>query len=134
LRSSSNTASKAEDASRIRPVWLGVSTPWNSIARALWLLRSLSCRDALSRSGFRGYGRSVLALLWTIIGTTRSLFSTQREVALENLALRQQVAVLIRTRGGRRLRLGLWDRAFWLVLSQRWKSWREFWRLLSRRR
>jgi len=76
----------------------------------------------------------VLALLWTIIGTTRSLFSTQREVALENLALRQQVAVLIRTRGGRRLRLGLWDRAFWLVLSQRWKSWREFWRLLSRRR
>jgi putative transposase len=67
----------------------------------------------------------VLSLLWAIFGTTRSLFRTQRELALENLALRQQVAVLIRTRGGRRLRLGLWDRAFWVMLSQGWKCWRE---------
>jgi hypothetical protein len=39
----------------------------------------------------------------------RSLFRTRRELALENLALRQQVAVLIRTRGNQRLRLGAWD-------------------------
>jgi len=43
----------------------------------------------------------------------------------ENLALRQQVAVLIRTRGSRRLRLEVWDRAFWVMLSQGWKCWRE---------
>jgi putative transposase len=55
----------------------------------------------------------------------RSLFRTRRELALENLALRQQVAVLIRTCGDRRLRLGAWDRAFWTILSQRWARWRE---------
>jgi putative transposase len=55
----------------------------------------------------------------------RSLFRTQRELALENLALRQQVAALIRTRGGRRLRLGVWDRTFWVMLSQVWTGWRE---------
>jgi transposase InsO family protein len=67
----------------------------------------------------------VLSFLWAIIGTMRSLFRTQRELAFENLALRQQVAALIRTQGGRRLRLGAWDRVFWVVLSRMWKSWRE---------
>ncbi len=54
----------------------------------------------------------------------RSLFRTRRELALENLALRQQVAVLIRTTGGRRLRLGAWDRVFWVILSQGWARWK----------
>jgi putative transposase len=66
-----------------------------------------------------------LALVWTVFGAMRSLFRTRRELALENLALRQQVAVLIRTCGDRRLRLGAWDRAFWTILSQRWARWRE---------
>jgi hypothetical protein len=66
----------------------------------------------------------VRALLWAVLGTLRSLFRTQRELALENLALRQQVAVLIRTRGTRRVSLGLWDRAFWVILSQKWAGWR----------
>ena len=73
---------------------------------------------------FGGYGRSVLSLLWAFLGATRSVFRTQRELALENLALRQQVALLIRTRGVRRLRLGVWDRTLWGILSQRWAGWR----------
>ncbi len=32
--------------------------------------------------------------------------------------------MLIRTRGGRSLRLGAWDRAFWVILSQGWAGWR----------
>lgn len=52
----------------------------------------------------------VWALLSTFLGTLRSLFRTQRELALENLALRQQIAALVRIRGGRHLRLGVWDR------------------------
>ena len=52
------------------------------------------------------------------LGLTRSMFRTRRELALENLALRQQPAVLIRTRGSRRLRLGVRDRAFWRILSE----------------
>jgi len=55
----------------------------------------------------------------------RSRFRTRRELALENLALRQQVAVLIRTRCGRRLHLEAWDRAFWVILSQGWANWRD---------
>ena len=53
-----------------------------------------------------------MSLLWAVLGAARSLVRTRREFALENLALRQQVAVLIRTSRGRRLRLGVLDRAF----------------------
>jgi len=67
---------------------------------------------------------AVLSLLWALLGATRSVFRRQLELALENLALRQQVALLIRTRGKRRLRLGGWDRSFWVILSQRWAGWR----------
>ncbi len=64
------------------------------------------------------------SLLWALLGTITSLFRTRRELALENLARRQQLSMLIRTRGGRRPRLGVWDRAFWVVLSQGWAGWR----------
>jgi len=67
---------------------------------------------------------AVLSLLWAFLGATRSVFRTRRELALENLALRQQVALLIRTRGKRRVQLGVWDRSFWVILSQRWEGWR----------
>ena len=66
----------------------------------------------------------MLSLLWAVLGAGRSLFRTQQELALENLALRQQVAVLIQTSRRRRLRLGVWDRAFWVILSERWAGWR----------
>src|SRR6266496_840851 len=55
----------------------------------------------------------------------RSLFKGRRELALENLALRQQIGVLNRTRGERRLRLRGWDRGLWVVLSQGWMGWRQ---------
>jgi hypothetical protein len=67
----------------------------------------------------------VLSLLWAVLGAAISLFRTRQELALENLALRQQVAVLIRTSRGRRLRLGVLDRAFWVILSERWAGWRD---------
>ncbi len=74
---------------------------------------------------FSGYGRWGVGSFLDPLPTMRSLFRTQRELALENLVLRQQVAALIRTRSGRHLRLGVWDRAFWVVLSQVWTGWRE---------
>jgi hypothetical protein len=67
----------------------------------------------------------VWTLLWTVCGTMRSLFRTRRELALENLALRQQLAVLMRTGGGRRLHLARWDRLLWVALSRGWARWRE---------
>lgn len=60
----------------------------------------------------------VLSLFWAVLGTARSLFRRQLELALENLARSQQVAVLIRTRGGRRPRLGVWVRAFWVHVAR----------------
>ena len=47
----------------------------------------------------------------------------RRELALENLALRQQLAVLKRRKGVPRLKKK--DRVFWVVLSRVWPHWRK---------
>src|SRR5207248_11651299 len=57
-----------------------------------------------------------------LVGTLRSPARTHRELALENLALRQQLAVW-RARQPRP-RLTAMGRIFWVVLSRLWKSWR----------
>src|SRR5712692_2945877 len=46
-----------------------------------------------------------------------------REIALENLALRQQLAVMRRQRPRPRLRRA--DRLFWVWLSRIWSDWRK---------
>ena len=46
-----------------------------------------------------------------------------REVALENLALRQQLAVMKRRRPRPRLQIA--DRIFWVWLSTVWSHWRQ---------
>ena len=58
-----------------------------------------------------------MALLLAIIGALRSAFRSRASLVAENLALRQQLAVL---RVGRRPRLRPIDRAFWIVLSRVW--------------
>jgi hypothetical protein len=63
----------------------------------------------------------MLALFLSLIGALRSALRTQANLALENLALRQQLANLRRTSGRPRLRRI--DRAFWLVLSRLWSRW-----------
>jgi hypothetical protein len=45
-----------------------------------------------------------------------------QQVALENAALRQQLAVF--KRSVKRPRLHRWDRLFWTVLTAIWKEWR----------
>src|SRR2546425_11738700 len=57
-----------------------------------------------------------------LIGTVRAAVCTHRELALENLALRQQLAVWKVRRP--RPRLTAMDRIFWVILSRLWKSWR----------
>ena len=64
-------------------------------------------------------------LLRAMFGSLRSSFKTQHELALENLALRHQIGVLTRAVGSRRLRLGSWDRQFWVALSRSWAAWRD---------
>src|SRR5712664_2595296 len=51
------------------------------------------------------------------------LYGGPRQLALENLALRQQLAVYKRTANRPGLRRG--DRLFWVALSRLWRGWRQ---------
>ena len=51
----------------------------------------------------------------------RAALSSRQHLVLENLALRQQLAVL--SRQSRRPKLGPSDRLFWSFLSQLWSRW-----------
>ena len=50
------------------------------------------------------------------------LFGGHRAVALENLALRRQLAIY--KRKNKRPQLARRDRWFWILLSRVWKDWR----------
>ena len=50
-----------------------------------------------------------------------SAFKVRRELALENVALRQQLAVL--RRSVKRTRLSNVDRGFWVLLRRIWTYW-----------
>src|ERR671931_1666254 len=60
--------------------------------------------------------------LWIILGTLRSAVRTHRELALENLGLRQQLAVWKARQP--RPRLTQVDRIFWVLISRLWANWR----------
>src|SRR5213594_1186688 len=57
-----------------------------------------------------------------LIGTVRASVRIHRELALENLALRQQLATWKVRRP--RPRLTAMDRIFWVILSRLWRNWR----------
>ncbi len=62
---------------------------------------------------------NLFQVLW---GIMRGLLASRAALAAENLALRQQLAILQRSRPRPRLR---WrDRRFWVVLSRLWRGWR----------
>jgi len=67
--------------------------------------------------------RRVLSLLITVLAAARSALRTRGVLALENLALRQQLAVLRRRRP--RPPLAWTDRLFWVALSRAWSRWRD---------
>jgi hypothetical protein len=69
-----------------------------------------------------GYWPVMVRWLGILLGTLRSAVRTRRELALENLALRQQLAVWKARQP--RPRLTEMDRIFWIVLSRLWKNWR----------
>ena len=63
----------------------------------------------------------MVSLFVNLMGALRSALYTRADLALENLALRQQLANFQRISGRPRLRKS--DRAFWLVLSRLWSRW-----------
>ena len=62
-----------------------------------------------------------LFLLW--IGALLRLFRSRGNLVLENLVLRQQLAVLKRRHP--RPRLGLFDKLFWVIARRVWSAWKQ---------
>ncbi len=60
-------------------------------------------------------------MLPLLLGSLISAFKTRRSLALENLALRQQLAIL--QRSVKRSRLTELDRGFWVLLRRVWTDW-----------
>jgi putative transposase len=63
----------------------------------------------------------VISILESVFGALLSAFRSRATLVVENLALRQQLAVLRRRRPRPTLRAI--DRAFWVVLSRVWSRW-----------
>ena len=63
-----------------------------------------------------------MSLVHALLGALRAALKTHADLMLENLALRQQLALL--RRRSTRPRFGLFDRAFWVGLSNWWSGWR----------
>ncbi len=61
-------------------------------------------------------------ILRIILLLVRALFRGRSRLALENLALRQQLAILRHKAPRPRLRRA--DRAFWVILARVWDQWR----------
>ena len=59
----------------------------------------------------------MLHLLYALLATARSSLKPQRELALENLALRQQLAIV--QRKTKRPKLSKADRTFWVERPRR---------------
>jgi len=63
----------------------------------------------------------MIDLLYALLATARSSLKSRRELALENLALRQQLAIL--KHKTKRPKLTKADRAFWVALARLWPDW-----------
>ena len=63
----------------------------------------------------------MLHLLYALLATARSSLKPQRELALQNLALRQQLAIL--KRKTKRPKLTNADRALWVALCRLCPDW-----------
>ena len=67
----------------------------------------------------------MLELLAIVLEAARSAVRSRSDLVIENLALRQQLAVLARCGRGRRVRMGESDRLFWIALRRVWSRWTE---------
>src|SRR5712691_10368365 len=70
----------------------------------------------------RTTGSRMLTALLVLLRSVGLICGGHRAVALENLALRQQLAALTRT--VKRPQFRTRDRLFWILLSKGWRGWR----------
>jgi putative transposase len=65
----------------------------------------------------------MLDIVIALIRALASVLGNRKDLALENLALRQQLAVA--RRHMKKSNLTDWDRVFWIVLTRCWSRWRD---------
>ena len=63
----------------------------------------------------------MITVIAAVLSFLRGFFLPKNNLALENAALRQQLAVF--QRQGKRPKLTRTDRAFWMVLRKLWRNW-----------
>jgi putative transposase len=80
-----------------------------------------SCAVRLVNIDVRPVGSMMGAMITLILTGLLRGVRTRRALVLENLALRQQLAVLQRTAARPRLRRS--DRLFWVLISRLWSGW-----------
>ena len=89
---------------------------WQAVLRENHIRRGI---EAISGRSRMVQPCAFIALLVWIL---RAVFTSRGALALENIALRQQLAAY--ARGQKCPRLKPQDRAFWVALSTIWKDWR----------
>jgi hypothetical protein len=95
----------------------------NGVARML-VRQGSSAAAAIRRRHPSRCGATLLvvrALVQAILGALVALVQSRASLVAENLALRQQLAIFLRTKPRPRLRPI--DRAFWVALSRVWSRW-----------
>src|SRR6201998_4173747 len=65
----------------------------------------------------------MISAIWLLVGAVLRFFRTRRRLLLENLALRQQLAVLKRKHA--RPRLAALDKLFWVLVRRFWSEWKQ---------
>ena len=94
-----------------------------SIASDFSRLRGERPPRVWSQTAAMGYPTAMFRTLATVAHALRALFRSRFEIAIENAALRQQLAVMKQSRGRPRLRGS--DRLFWVFLHRVWSGWVE---------
>ena len=83
------------------------------------------CQNSVPRldDGRAAWPWRAMSLVLALLGALRAALRTRTELTLENLALRQQLALL--RRQSKRPQFGRLDRLLWMWLSNQWAGWRE---------
>src|SRR5882762_3240204 len=115
----------ASATARTTAIIVALTLVGHASRKSLWLALVVCQNSIVALDERVGIERrwSPMSLVLALLGAARAALRTHTNLALENLALRQQLA-LLRHRSKRR-RFGRLDRAFWVWLSRRWAGWRK---------
>ncbi len=86
-------------------------------------LKTSSAEEALAFQPTAATVRSMQTVIVILVAFVRAIVLSRAGLQLENIALRQQVAVLRRDRPRPQLRP--LDRLFWVYLFRLWPSWKD---------